>query len=66
MEVATARKCKLLVNNPFELYDLESSYGYSDHNQTMYVALHVPRVEEGQELGLFKNAEVLVLCLKTH
>ena len=52
VEVATARKCKLLVNNPFELYDLESSYGYSDHNQTMYVALHVPMVEEGQELGL--------------
>ncbi len=27
VEVATTRKCKLLVNNPFELYDLESSYG---------------------------------------
>ena len=52
MEVATTRKCKLLVNNLFELYDIESSYGYSEHNQTMYVALHVPMVEEGQELGL--------------
>jgi hypothetical protein len=52
MEVATTRKCKLLVNNPFKLYDLESSYRYSEHNQTMYVALHMPMVKEGQELWL--------------
>ena len=39
MEVATKRKCKLLVNNLFELYDIESSYGYSEHNQTMYLSL---------------------------
>ena len=38
VEVARRCKCKLLVNNPFELYDQESSYGYSEHNQTMYVA----------------------------
>ncbi len=54
MKVTATHKCKLLVNNPFERYDIESSYGNSEQNQTMYVALHVPMVEEGQELGLKK------------
>ena len=54
VEVASTHNCKLLVNSPFKLYKVESSYGYIEQNQTMYVALHVPMVEEGQELGLKK------------
>jgi len=34
------------------MYDIESSFCYIEQNQTMYMALHVPMVEQGQEFGL--------------
>jgi hypothetical protein len=52
VEVASTHNCKLLVNSPFKLYKVESSYGYIEQNKNMHVALHVPVVEEGQVLGL--------------
>jgi len=44
VEVASTHNCKLLVNSPFKLYKVESSYGYIEQNKNMHVALHVPVV----------------------
>ena len=39
VEVASTHNCKLLVNSPFKLYKVESSYGYIEQNKNRHVAL---------------------------
>jgi hypothetical protein len=52
VDVVANPNCKLFVNSPSELYEIDSSYGYNKENNAMHVALHIPLVGEGQELGV--------------
>ncbi len=38
VDVAANPNCKLFVNSPSELYQIESSYGYNEENNAMHVA----------------------------
>ncbi len=46
--------CRLVMEHPTDVYELDATFGYNGKNKTFVVYLHVPMYEIGEELKLWE------------
>jgi len=54
VEKANGHNCKLVMEHPSDIYELDTTFGYDGKNKTFVVYLHVPMYEIGEELKLWE------------
>jgi len=60
-EKAGERGCKMVMEAPSDVYEMEATYGYDPVNRTFNVFLHVPMYEMGEELKLWEYVPFPIL-----
>jgi len=58
---AEERKCRMVMETPNDVYDLDATYGFDQVNKTFIVYLHVPMYEIGEELKLWEYVPFPIL-----
>lgn len=46
--------CKMILKKPSDIYEMESSYGYDKEGQIFAIFIHIPLVEQDEELRLLE------------
>lgn len=60
-EKARQRGCKMVMESPEDVYELDATYGYDNVNRTFIVYLHVPMYQIGEELKLWEYVPFPIL-----
>lgn len=58
---AKERGCKMVMESPSDVYELDATYGYDNVNRSFIVYLHVPMYEVGEELKLWEYVPFPIL-----
>ena len=58
---AEAMGCRMIIEQPSDIFELDSTYGYDDNGETFAIFLHVPMYEKGEELKLWEYVPFPIL-----
>jgi hypothetical protein len=58
---ANDHNCEMILENPFDLYEMEATFGYAQEGRVFAIYVHVPLVERKEQLSLLEHLPFPIL-----